>query len=314
MKAKILLLLIIFGITTLVACTPTKKYDIITTMIPQHSLASEIAGDKLSVHLITKPGVDVHNSELSSKNLMTINNSKLLLYTSDIIDTQISRLTIKGPNVINLSEHVLEEHEHSHDEHDHEHDEHGHEHDDHDHSSVHYWTSYDNLSHMAEVIAREIIKIDEENKLYYETNLANVLRKLKQLETELKEIVTSSTTKQIFYAGHNAMDALSKEMGLTITALVDDIKPNATVTSPQIQKLINAIKANNAKCLFVPELESLKTVETIKQALIKEGITLEVLELHGLHNITKEQFDKNVSIFDLLATNNLNLRRALTND
>lgn len=254
MKKRIILLLAFLGIITLAACNPTKKYDIITTMIPQYSLAREIAGDKLSVHLITKPGVDVHSSELSSKDVITINNSKLLLYTSDIIDTQISRLTIKGPIVIDLSSHILDEHDHDHD---------------HDHTSIHYWTSYHNLEHMASVIYENIIKIDSENKTYYEENLNLVLEKLSKLEDELLEIVSLSSTKEIFYAGHNAMDALANEMGITITALVDDIKPNADVTSPQIQNLIKKIKENNAKYLFVPELESLRVVETIKRAFKK---------------------------------------------
>ena len=307
MKKRIILLLAFLGIITLAACSPTKKYDIITTMIPQYSLAREIAGDKLSVHLITKPGVDVHSSELSSKDVITINNSKLLLYTSDIIDTQISRLTIKGPIVIDLSSHILDEHEQNHsDEHDHDQN--------HDHASIHYWTSYHNLEHMASVIYENIIKIDSENKTYYEENLNLVLEKLSKLEDELLEIVSLSSTKEIFYAGHNAMDALANEMGITITALVDDIKPNADVTSPQIQNLIKKIKENNAKYLFVPELESLRVVETIKRALKNENIELEILELHGLHNISKEQFDKGISIFDILNQNNINLEKGLKND
>lgn len=307
MKKRILILLAFLGILTLSACSPTNKYDIITTMIPQYSLAKEIAGDKLSVHLITKPGVDVHSSELSSKDVIKINNSKLLLYTSDIIDTQIARLTIKGPIVVDLSSHILSEHEDNHiDEHEHDHD--------HDHASIHYWTSYHNLEHMANVIFENIIKIDPDNKPYYEENLNIVLNKLTELETELIKIVSLSSTKEIFYAGHNAMDALANEIGLTITALVDDIKPNADITSPQIQNLINKIKENNAKYLFVPELESLKVVETISRALKNENIELEILELHGLHNISKKEFESGISIFDILKQNNINLEKGLKND
>lgn len=301
MKKFIYIILSLTISLTLFGCTKGKSYDIVATMYPQYSISKEIAGDKLNVLMLYPPAVDIHNHEFSSQDIIKINNSKLFFYTSDIIEPKIQRMTLKNTEVINLEALI-----------NHEHDEH--EYEEHDHAHSHYWTSFSALKEMSQIIYEKIISIDNLNSDYYLKNYNQLLAKIKEIETNTRELILQSETKTIFFAGHNSMEAFANEMNLTITALVDDIKPSADITSKQILDLVNKIKEVKASILYIPELESIKIANTIKRAVEKENVKLEILELHGFHNITKNQMDSNVSIINLLTQNYENLKRGLSND
>ena len=74
-----------------------------------------------------------------------------------------------------------------------------------------------------------------------------MLEKLTYLKTDLLEIIKKSSNAKIYFAGHDSMASLSDEVGLEIVTLIDDIKPNADITSLQITNLVNGIKENNVK-------------------------------------------------------------------
>lgn len=305
MKKLFLFLLTSITFLSLAACSKPESNDIVTSMFPQYSITKKIVGDKLRVKLLYPPAVDIHNYELSSHDLISINNSKLFFYTSNIIEPKIAQLHIKNTKVINLETKYNFDH---HEEHDHA------NHDEHDHAITHYWTSIENLIIMVQAIYDEVILIDSVNKDYYLSNLNILLTELETLKSKFITLISNSIVKEIFFAGHNSMEAFAHDIGLTITPLVDDIKPNADVTSNQIVTLVNKIKASNSKYLFIPELESERLADTISRALAKDGITIEIFQLHGFHNITKNEYNENITIIDLINQNYNNIQRAIIND
>lgn len=307
MRKFILFTISILLIFVLASCQNVEQYDIVTTMFPQYSLTKEIVGDNLTVDLITPPGVNVHNFELSSKDIIKIDNSKLFLYTSDIIDPQIKNMNLNKTKVVNLSTLILHGNETNNDAHDHD-DDTEHEH---NHSNSHYWTSYENLIKMTNIIFEEIINIDPDKTDIYQTNRDVLLEKLTSLKTDLLEIINKSSNAKIYFAGHDSMASLSDEVGLEIVTLIDDIKPNADITSLQITNLVNDIKENNVKYLYIPELESTRIAETIQRNLSSHDIEIKFLELHGFHNITLDQFKNETSILILLQQNNINIEKGL---
>jgi zinc transport system substrate-binding protein len=53
MKKFVLMFFVFLTLLTLTACGEDKNADIVTTMFPQYDFARAIAGDKLSVSLLT---------------------------------------------------------------------------------------------------------------------------------------------------------------------------------------------------------------------------------------------------------------------
>lgn len=297
MRKFIIILTLFFSSLALVSCQSKEEYDITTTMYPQYSLAKLIVKDKLNVKMIAPPGVDIHNYEMSSKDLITIDQSKLFFYNSDKVEPQIQNLNLKNVTIINIENYIDID-----------------ENNDHHNHGVHYWTSFENLIKMASIIYENIIsKYDDTNK-YYEQNYLELINVLNTYKEEYLSLVANSSVNKIFFAGHDAMHELSEEIGLDIVSLIDDVKPNLDITSKQIQNLVNKIIEHNAKVLYLPELESSQIATTIQRAVAKENIDLLILELHGFHNITKQQYKDDVSIIELIQQNFINLKRGLSHD
>jgi zinc transport system substrate-binding protein len=316
---KIALLGFIWMLTLgLVACTNSKKADIVTTMFPQYDFAKQIVGDLMTVSLLIPPGAEIHDYEATSQDMVAIKEAKLFIFTSFDIDTwikDIDQLTDDDTLVLNLSEsYTLSEHEH---EHDHEmevlstqiEDDHDHEHE----NEIHFWTDPTTVIQLIEAILEKVIEIDPENTAIYEENAHDYIHEIEELHHDIEEFLMSELyhDSTIYFAGHNAMGAFGERYHLNIVSLFEGFKPDADLTSSELILFVNEVKSSNTMYLFIEELVEPKAAEKIKSELAKENYNLSLLELHGYHNITKSQMEAGVTYRDLLEQNIENIKLAL---
>ncbi len=314
MKRTTAFVLLLFTLFFLSACTKEKQVDIVTTMFPQYDFARQIVGDKMTVSLLTPPGADAHSFEATSMDMIEIKNSKLFIFTSLEIDNWISSpADIGGENtiVMDLSKHyILADHHH--------HDvktttalHHHHHHQCSD--SLHYWTDPTTAVQLIEAILHKIIAIDPVNQAVYIANATSYIETISNLDHDFKTFLQSLDNGHptIFFAGHNAMGAFAKRYHLDIVSLFDDFKPDADLTSAELINFTNLVKEANAAFLFTEELVEPKAAKAIAAQLKTQGYSLTLLELHGYHNVTLENFRKGISYADLLEQNIENLKLAL---
>ena len=317
-RIYLLFILILFGLS---ACNNPKEADIVTTMFVQYDIASQIVKEKMSVSMIIAAGAEVHGYEPSPRDIEAIKKSKLFIYTSTEIDDWI-----KDPNIFNgdntkvmdLSKSYQYEEDHHHDEELNykgeninqkkiENDEHDHEHDE-----LHYWTDPLIVLELIESILEEIIIIDPINEDYYKVNAKEYYDEIDTLHHELEDfLIPNHLGASIYFAGHNALGGFSKRYDINIVALSNTSKPDADLTSSQIETLMKEIENNNARFLFIEELKEPKVANTIKRELAKKNYEIEILLLHGYHNVSKEEFDAKISYADLFRDNIKNLKLAL---
>jgi zinc transport system substrate-binding protein len=107
------------------------------------------------------------------------------------------------------------------------------------------------------------------------------------------------------------MDFFSERFHIEIQALTDSFQPDADITSAQLEEMLNGIKTNQIKYLFVEELKEPKVANTLKTELAKENYEITILELHGYHNVTREQLNDGLTYLDLMNQNFNNLKLAL---
>lgn len=302
---------------TLAACGEDKNADIVTTMFPQYDFARAIAGDKLSVSLLTPPGVEPHEFEATSKDMIAIREAKLFIITSLVIDNWINDLSSVGGQdtiVLDLSQSydlslhdVDHEHEDEHDDHDEDlhDDDHDDDHDDHDHETLHYWTDPVIALHLVDAILEKIIEIDPENSLYYTENAQNYKEALDQLHHEIESFFEDPLyhDSAIFFAGHNALGSFGARYDLTITSLFPNFIPDEDLTSAQLTNFITLVKNAEITYLFIEELVEPRAAQTIVSELEKDGVTLTLLEFHGYHNLTALDMANGVTYIDLLQRN-----------
>lgn len=290
-------LLITFLSLALVSCNNATKYDVTTTMFPQYDIVKQIAKDKLSVTMTTPFGAEVHGYSPTAKDIVTIKDSSLFLYTSELMDNYVSSSVTSGVNAVNLQKSIKDI---------------PYENTSKYVDNTHYWTDPLNFIQMIEVVTDEIIKIDAQNEDFYMQNADSYMGKIEQTHLKLVQLFSDNQNTTIFFAGHNAMTPFSSRYNFNIKSLIDSYKPDADLTYSQLSSLIESIKTAKAHTIFVEELAGLKLVNAIKRE-IGSDYELNILELHGYHNITKKQDKDGITYASLLEQNYENIKKALTN-
>jgi zinc transport system substrate-binding protein len=301
----------------------TSQADIVTTMLPQYDFAKQIVQDRLTVKNILPPGAEVHKFDASSQDLIMIETAKLFIYTSSIIDTWITNPDlIGGENTIvyNMSEsyeHFLDEHENHHEfhsilvnNHHDEIDDH-----DHDHDYIHFWVDPLVATHIIEEILQLIIQIDPENEDFYTLNATDYIEAIEQAYHEFDNYLIDNglENSNIYYAGHDSMGLFAKRHHLNIVTLFPDFIPDEDLTSSQLITFTNAIKDVGTNYLFIEELALPKAANRIKAELARQNYELNLLELHGYHNLTLQDYNAGIGYADLYQRNIDNIKLALSN-
>lgn len=320
MKKFASIIILLFVLIFVSACTNDKRADIVTSMFPQYDFARQIVQDKMTVSILIPPGAEIHDYEATSKDMVAINEAKLFIFTSLEIDTWIKDVSsIGGENtiVLNLSEsYTLAEHGHE-DEDDHLNNQntttiletHDHDHDE----DIHFWTDPTTAIQLIEAILEKIITIDPTHASFYEANALSYIHELEDLHHEIDEFfeLEDYHDAQIFFAGHNAMESFADRYHIHIVSLFPDFKPDAQLTSADRIRFVNEVKQAGAAYLFIEELVEPRAAKAIQEELAKENYTLILLELHGYHNISKTDMEDGVTYLELLSRNFENLKIAL---
>ncbi|NMA05663.1 MAG: zinc ABC transporter substrate-binding protein [Acholeplasmataceae bacterium] len=280
---KIVLVFISILTLMLTSCNKNdKKADIITTLYPQYSIAKEIVGDKLTVSLIVPIGSDGHHFTPTSKDLIDIKNAKLFLYTSDSMEVWVKNIS---GNKVDLSLGLdVCEHEHEHHQHDH----------------VHYFVSISNQIKMTLTILEEIEKIDPNNSSFYEENATALINRLTIIK---EEFLLLNKPLTIYYVGHDVFLDFTHETEINVFSLMSSFTDEASITSKDLQALINTIKNENISVIFYDSLTMKKTAKTIQNDLKKDGYSVEIRPFHSFHNVNLEDYKINKSITELWEEN-----------
>lgn len=296
---KILVLPIILIITLMLFSCSNNNYDIVTTLFPQYDITRTIVGDKdLTYTLLLSPGVEAHDFEPTSKQVVQINQSKLFIYTSDDMEVWASNVKNKNSDSVFLNLKIAFEKDHvtahnfnteseSHD---------------HDHDNLHYWVNLHHTIHMINAIKEQIILLDQANEAYYESNALAMIDQVKTISL-LFNTFESIEPKPLYYIGHNVFSLLNEEKSLNILSLTDSFSPDADPTSTQIQQMLNEIMTSNTTVVYFDPLETLNLANTIKADLNSKGYQITLLPLYSMHNISKKQYESNETLITLWQAN-----------
>ncbi|MFA5235988.1 MAG: metal ABC transporter substrate-binding protein, partial [Bacilli bacterium] len=262
MKITFLSLLLTTMIVGLASCDRPVVADIVVTMFPQYDMAKAIVGDKLTVHSILPPGAEVHDFEASSQDMITMENARLVIYTSEIIDTWMNEDTLADADttVMNLSEYV--------DNHDEESFFEGSQaaEDDHEHDDIHYWVDPLVIVHLTEAILDEIVTLDPANVDFYTSNAASYIASIETAYNGFFDYLTvnSYLDATLYYAGHNALGLFATRHQFQIQALFEDFKPDEDLSSAQLIDFTNEVRNTGSHYLFIEEMVYPKAATTIK--------------------------------------------------
>ncbi len=346
---KILSFILIFTLLTVIltGCTQKnntnfnstieadKKISIVTTIFPIYDFVRAIAGDKVDLTMLVRPGAEIHSFDPSPADIIKIQKADVFAYIGgendqwvntilDSMDTS-SKKTIKLINsVAVVTEETVEGMEaghHSHgdeDEHDHKHDEHEHEHDDHEHDEheghaheeaeydEHIWTSPENAVLMINAITDALCEADSKNADIYKQNAVAYIAKLQELDSEIREIVDSAKHKLLVFGDRFPFRYFADEYELEYRAAFNGCSTETEASAGTLSYLIDFVKKKHVSYIFCIELSN----QNIARSICEQTGT-EILLLHSCQNISKTDFEAGATYLSLMKQNAENLRKGL---
>ena len=288
---------LLFISNTAVFASETK--GVITTIQPINALVNAVIGNTGGSTLLIPSEVSPHEFKLKPSDVKKLQDGNIIFYISNHLESSITKVFKNLPKnikIVNLMEETginhlaIRDNEawERHDHHD-DHDKHAKKDDDHDdhekEDDVHIWLDPDNAIKIIQKVNKELSLLFPENSQIYNKNATNIINKITELKSELKEELLSIKDKP-YIVFHDAYQYFEKVFGLNAVgsiALEDDV-----ATSPkQISYIRNKIIKSNVSCVFQePQFDS-KLVKTVVEGTDAKIGTLDPL---GVDIANKKDF------------------------
>ncbi len=300
MKKIISLIIIVSSLLSMFSCSPIQNGEgisIITTCFPLYDFARELIGEKGSVTLLLKPGQDSHSYDPSAREIARIKNCDLFLSIGGADEKWVLEL-MSGADMKKVEHlslvHLFAEDEHSHN--------------GHAHTDEHFWASPKNAAIMVKEIAQTLISLFPEEEDYISLNLAEYLSKLEALDIAFKEVGELSKGKTVIFGDRFPFTHLFCDYGIEYLSAYPGCSDMTEPSASTVVELINTVKKNGIKTVFVTELSNGALADTIcSETGAKKAV------LHSCANVTKTD-KKNGETYISLMTKNLEaLKNSLQN-
>ena len=125
----------------------------------------------------------------------------------------------------------------------------------------HIFLSIKNYIKQVENICDRLVEIDGKNKELYEFNTKEYISKLQELDEEITKNICDFGSRNIVIF-HNTFNYFARDYGLNVVGTVER-EHGRTPSASELATIIDEIKINNVKAIFVEPEYSIKVVDTI---------------------------------------------------
>lgn len=308
---KRLIFAIIIGILILSGCSNGKqvngvnkengKLHIITSFYPMYYFAKQVSGNLANVEVLIPNGVEPHEWDPTSKDLIKMQEADVFIYNSQYFETWVGKVlnTIDSSNVrvleaskglelmnSNSNEEMQNSTESA------------------ATKDPHVWLSPVLAQKEVDNIAKAIEKADPKNKEQYEKNTKVFKTKLADLDQLYKKTIDNAPKKE-FITQHAAFGYLAKQYGLTQTSIAG-LSPDQEPSLSKLAELTDMIKKKKIHVVYFEELTSPKVATTLAN---ETGAKTEVL--NPLEGLTKEEQDQGLGYIEVMKKNLDSLKLSL---
>ena len=247
MKNRIirLIIFVLFNITFFTSCTNKstdlkndKKPLILTTFTILSDLASNVAGDRLVVRSITKPGAEIHSYQFTPSDIVKSKGAKLIIENGLGLEAWISKFTMSVGSIpkVKLTEGLtplfIEEDLYA------------------GKPNPHAWMSPNRAMHYVDKIVEAFVKIDPSGENEYRANASSYKAKLALLDKELRDSLSLIPKERRFLVTcEGAFSYLARDYGMQ-EGYLWPVNSESQVTPRRMVNLIEKIKDNNIPTIF----------------------------------------------------------------
>lgn len=276
----IMLLVIIDG----VACSQREysgKMTVVATIFPLADFVKNVAGDRVEVVTLLRPGDSPHTYEPSSRDMKAVSRARLLVVNGAGLDFWVEKLKSAASDNLSVVDTSLAleaeglllssgEHEQEH------------AGDTHGGVNPHYWLDPVLAQKQVGTIASALAQADPENRDFYLGNAAVYVNELKSLDEEIKAKTGEFSFRQ-FIAFHASWTYFARRYDLVEAAVIQEA-PGKEPSSAYIKTVVDLAKALQVKAIFAEPQFNSQAAKAIAADSGAEVLLLDPLGGHGLKN------------------------------
>lgn len=282
------------------------KIKVFTSFYPMYDFAGKIGGDKINLTNLVPAGTEPHDWEPTPKDIAAVEKADVLIYNGAGMEIWMDKVlkSVKNKNLIvveaakNIK--LLENTE--------EHEEDGKEENESDHEDLlydpHVWLNPMNAKKQMESIKEALIKVDPENKDFYQKNFEDNAAEFDKLNKEFADAVAGFARKDIIVS-HEAFGYLCDAFGLQQVG-IEGLSAESEPTPARMAEIARFARENNVKVIFFEELVSPKIAETIAKE-----VGAQTLMLNPLEGLSEEDVKAGKDYFTIMRDNLETLKKAL---
>ncbi len=280
------------------------KLQVSASFYPMYYFASEIGGDRATVHNITPSGSEPHDFEPTAKDIASIESSKLLVINGAGVEPWYkkmeSELQQNNVQVVVASDGlaILEGFE------EHEEEEHSTEHAEEHIIDPHVWLDPVLAQKEVTKIRDGYIAADPTGEAYYSANAQLLIEKLQSLDSKYRQGLSKCQRNDIV-TSHTAFAYLAKEYGLQQVA-ISGISTSAEPSTQDLADVAKFAKENGVTYIFFESLISPRLSETIANEIGAKTLVLDPIE-----GIPDDERAQGKNYFTIMESNLANLQTAL---
>jgi len=284
------------------------KPAIVTTVFPPYDFVRAIAGDNVNLSMLLPPGAESHSFEPTPRDIITIRNCSVFIYTGGESDVWVDRILesmdttqmkiIRMMDVVDVVEEEIVEGMQDDDDDDHEDEEPAYD--------EHVWTSPQNAIRIVQAITDVLCEVDSASAALFRQNAQAYINSLDELDKQFQAVVDGARRKTIVFADRFPFRYFADAYGLTYFAAFPGCSTDTEPSAATVAFLINKVRAERIPVVFHIELSNERMADTIA-----EETGAKKLLFHAGHNITKQDFDRGLTFLEIQRANIPGLREAL---
>ena len=258
-----------------------------------------VGGDRAKVDLLLPPGVEYHSWEPKASDVVKIAAADVIIYLGSSLEPHVNDL-MKGAAKadilvmaasqdlpILLAEEGSKEETHAR----------GHD--------PHIWQDLELSQRIVRRIAEVFSKRDPGGASTYLRNAETYSAQLAALDQQYREGLRRCRHRTFLFGGHAAFSYLARRYGLEQMALYS-VNPDSKPTAKQLTAVVDLAKQRGISVVFYETLVS----DELARVIAKE-VGGKTLLLNPGGNVTREDWEKGVSLISLMEANLRNLREGL---
>lgn len=279
------------------------KFTVVCSIFPQYDFCRIITGGEDEVILLSENGVDMHSFEPTSRDILTIAKSDMLVYTGGDSDGWVEGALRSAGNrdiatvsLFEFAELISPDSQH----HDHEHAGEGdtcHEHDE------HVWTSPKNAIRIVRGLCDALSAANPDGAERYEKNTAEYIAELETLDSAYESFFESDP--MLVVADRFPFLYLAHDYSVSYHAAFSGCSSETGASFETVLSLIDAVNKHNVGIVFDTDNSGSDVAYRVAQEC---GVRLGTL--YSCQTVTRDQLDMGASYVYFMEKNLETLREA----